>query len=228
MESVMEQDMDEVNLKTELVTITSERFPVIMDDAGYDIVAQNIKKAKQFLDKVDAKKDENISKAFQLHRSLCQEKKELRTPAELYIKLGEAEIQRWKDEQNIKAKAESERLMALQRKQAEDAKMTAAVEAQRSGDLARAEAILNQPTIVAPVVVFERKAGEIEKIEWTWWLTSDNSKFELVKAVAEGRAPMALISINEAEMKKGVGFLKISNPYPGIGAKAVSKTIIKK
>ena len=106
--------------------------------------------------------------AFLAHREICaQEKGHLDGWAEIRKTL-KGKMDKWRVEEEIRRLQEEEKQREINRKLAEEAAQAQALEAERLGEKALAEAIINQTVISAPPIV----KSEIPKIEtrirYTW------------------------------------------------------------
>ena len=144
---------------------------VISDDAG-------LIKADQFSVKLAAlekmiKADFKPSKdaAFAAHKALvAQEAAHLSkvTEPRTIIK---AKIKTYQEAQEAARQAEEKRQQAIADKQAEDAALAAAAEAEKYGDKAQAEAILAAPVVSAPVIIAKTTPKVQTRINETWMAT---------------------------------------------------------
>lgn len=151
---------------------------------------------------------------------------EMASSLQFEIKLREQKLGAYQLEQEQLARQESECLIKEQTKTAEDAKLKAAQTASESGDMQRAEAILNQPTIVAmpAMPLAEKQKGEAIKRPWEATIFDP---IALIKAIAEGKAPIGLTEFKMPEMNKLVTALKIEQPWPGVLARESLKFSVR-
>jgi hypothetical protein len=113
------------------------------------------------------------------------------------IRLG-AEITRFNHEQErIRREAERAAREAIERQAREEA-LARAVELEAEGDLQAAEALLDEP-VTAPVIIQAAQppkvSGQVAKVAYSMEVTDLKL---LVKAVANGEAPLAAIQANES------------------------------
>lgn len=122
------------------------------------------------------------------------------------------------------AEAERERQRRAAQKVADDAKLAAAMEAQATGDTARAEAILEKPTrVVAPRVPEPPKVKGMAFKE-NWKIDSMINMRVLVKAIAEGNAQIELVMPNMPVLNQLAKALKDKLNIPGV--KAISENVV--
>lgn len=126
------------------------------------------------------------------------------------------------NEQNRIRREEEARLQEIARKEQE--RLTKAAEkkaatAEAKGDTWKAEEIRESvPVVAAPVLADKPKvAGIAMRTTWSGEVTN---KMELIKAVAEGKAPATLLDVNMPALNQMARALKEEMNYPGV--KAVS------
>lgn len=104
-------------------------------------------------------------------------------------------------------------------KHADDAHLAAAEQADKSGDHARAEAILEkQPVITTPVV---EGAPKVEGVSFreNWKVDPVINMRVLVRAIADGKAPLELVMPNIPVLNSMARSLKGNMNYPGVMVK---------
>lgn len=102
---------------------------------------------------VDDMFDDPIAKAFATHRSLTTRKNNYAEPLKRSLKIIKGKMATYSEEQEKMRREEEERLRAEAQKKAEDEAIARAKEAQDSGNKEEANEIINQPLIVAPIVL---------------------------------------------------------------------------
>ena len=119
------------------------------------------------------------------------------------------EVERKRQEEERKAREEAERVAR------EDA-LARAVEAEQSGDAEAAEQILNEPIMAAPVVIQQeapvRMAGQVGKTAYKCVVTDVKA---LLRAVAEGKAPMQCFVLDQGWLDRKAGLDKDGFSLPG-------------
>lgn len=120
----------------------------------------------------------------------------------------------WEKEERERLRKQQEADLAAQK--AEEERIVAeAVKAAEIGNHAAADAILEQPVMVAPVVM--PAASQVKGVSmrelWQYELTDLKA---LIKAVAEGKVPMGAVSANAAFLGQQARSLKGEMKYPGV------------
>jgi hypothetical protein len=130
---------------------------------------------------------------------------------------------KWVDEQERKRKEEERRLQEIARKRAEEEALQQALEAEAAGEPEEAQKIIEEPVYVPPI----RVASEIPKSKDSHirevWNAEIISLDTLLKAVAEGKAPIEAIEPNMSFLNGQARAYKQALNIPGV--KACSKKI---
>lgn len=115
------------------------------------------------------------AKAFAAHRAVTAAEAKHLEPVMDARKIVKTKMSSYQDEQEALRRAEERRLEAEARKKAEDEALAAAEAAERSGDTGMAEAIIQAPVEVAPVVLAKatpKTQTQIRKV-WTYRVTNE-------------------------------------------------------
>ncbi len=212
---------DGTNLAVEVSQPLAEArvFRVATQDQ-YLAAGERLKGIKSLLKKVGDTFDPIISKAHAAHKEAVQQKKTHETPliqAEGIYKLAMLQYtsnqERIQREQQAKldeqARKEREKLEEQARKAAEKGKVERAAELQ-----SRAE------TVAAPVVsVSTPTVSGISTRETYKAVVTD--KMALIRAVAEGKVPDAVLNYDQAVMNSQARSLKTALNYPGVKVEIV-------
>jgi hypothetical protein len=129
------------------------RACAVVDSPSCVLAADTLKGIKALRARIAETFDPHITRAHQAHKALVAEKSAAEAPlteAEGIIKRALAV---YEQEQQRIARAESDRLAAIARQQEIDRKIAEAVAAEAAGDDETAAVIMDEPIIVAPVVV---------------------------------------------------------------------------
>lgn len=124
----------------------------------------------------------------------------------------------WETEQERIRKEAQAKAEEAARKRSEDENIALAAELERSGDTELAEQVLTSQVEVAPVKIASsvpRTATAFSRETWSGEVTN---LMELVKAIAEGKAPISLVQANMVAINGVARSLKSSMKYPGIRA----------
>ena len=122
-----------------------------------------------------------------------------------------------REQERLRAEAERAAQLAAQKAQ-EDAQLAAAVEAEQAGQREEAEAILEAPVVVPPVIfrpTTPKVAGGSIRENWKARCTDLKA---LIKAVAEGRAPSTLLLLNQSALDQLAKAAKQDFQVPGCQA----------
>jgi hypothetical protein len=161
--------------------------------------------AKINLLKLDASGDNNAKAAFRA----------------LSTKVG-----KYRQEQDRIRREEAERVRQEQIKQEEDARVAAAEAAEKAGDNELAEAIVKEPIYVPPARPTE--APKTKGVSYTErWQHEVINLTALVKAVADGKAPLQALQPNDTFLGNQARAMKIKSLYPGVRAYPESKPNIR-
>jgi len=113
---------------------------------------------------------------------------------------------------------EEERINAKLQQEEEDRKIAEALEVEELGGMEEAEKILDSPSYTPPVSI-PKTTPKIEgQHTLTLWKCKPVDIMILVKAVAEGKAPIQFIQFNQVFANQEVKRLKEGFSYPGIYA----------
>lgn len=207
----------EKELQNKGTTVLDESKAVasaISDPETYQQAADYLQTIKGFMKVIDEYFEQDIKKAFDLHRSLTKKRKDALEPLENAEKIIKSSMQEFAIEQQRKARIEQERLLAEQKKQAEEAKLSAAQSASDAGEHDKADAILDTPVVISPVVVETLKAAGTSVTES--WDVELVRAFDVVKAVVEGKAPISIVQINLVELKRLAKMHDGKLPFGGV------------
>lgn len=114
---------------------------------GFCVTLKGIEK------QIDDTFDHLIEGAHKQHKALVAEKKKHSEPIIEARKIAKQKMAAYQEAEEQARRAEEARLREIERKRAEDEALRQAAEAENSGDMATAEAIIQAPVEVAPVVL---------------------------------------------------------------------------
>jgi hypothetical protein len=204
------------------VTSITERVAALAIETApqYEQAGALLKNVKALRDKVATTYNPRIKQASDLHRGLIADKKEFDEPlatAEKTLKQGmgaylDAEERR---QAAIAAEAQAEAQEAHENIALEEA---AALE--RAGDPEAAARVMKEaeagPIVPAPPPAATKISGVSTRTKWVPEVTD---KLALVKAVAKGKVPLALLDVNMKALRKQADALGQELNYPGITVK---------
>lgn len=207
------QDVD-----AKALTIIEEANLVTIADAGtytqagviWGVLGDMMKEINEHHDKI-------ISLAHQTHKEALKKKGQVYDPivkARKQIK-GAMELYD-RDQEQIRLK-EERHLQEIARKEEEERQLAEALEAEQTGEKEEAEAIIEAPAYVPPVVVQKTtpklKDGPVYR---TIWQHEVIDFLALVKAVASGQAPILALQANDVFLGQQARSLKDTMKIPGV------------
>lgn len=165
-----------------------------------------------------------IEKAFAAHKEAVAQRRKVEAPlveAEAILKPAMAA---WDTEQERIRREEQRRLEDAARKRAEDEQLAMAAQAERAGDKESAQAIIDAPVEVAPVIV-PTAAPKLSGVSYREnWSAQVVDIMALIKAVAAGQQPASLLTVNLPALNQMARALKDSLNIPGV--KAVCEKVV--
>lgn len=216
---------DEVN--QEVMDINSQAKALKIIDSQSYITAGNLWRAiKELRKKVDDTFSPIISAAFQAHKTAVAKKKEVDIPLEEAERRVKSAMSNYEAEEELKRLAEQRRLEEIVRKEEENRRLQEAIEAEKAGDHAEAEAIINEPvqvnTVVLPKTAFVPKISGGPSFREVWSAEVIDIKL-LCRAVADGKASPECVMGNMPVLNKMAMALKQTMNIPGV--KAISRRV---
>ena len=146
---------------------------------------------------------------------LAAEKEHMNPLEEQKLRLGreitnwDIKVRREREEEERKAREEAE-------KQAREEQLQRAVELEAAGELQQAEAILDEPVYVPPVIIQAPTAPKVVgKVSRKTYRATVKDLKALVRAVADGKAPLGAIMANESYINKQAANDKENFSMPG-------------
>lgn len=178
---------------------------VVTNNDQYTEAGDALKKIKDVQQKIEEFFGDDIQKAYDLHRSLTGKKKALMEPltrAESAIK--NARIA-FTNEQNRLRQIEQDKLdkIARDKEAAEKAKLDKKIEkAEAKGDTASVDALQQQKEqVIVHVPQAASRVNETAGISTSKkWKGEVTDLKALVKAISDGKAPIALVEIKQSEL----------------------------
>ena len=219
----MNQQAEVIDLPTtheeqKAVTIKDQAQSLIITDApGYERAKELLLSIKDLRKQISDTFKPIIEKAYQAHRTALFQQKKVETPlieAEGIIK---PRIATFLAAEESKRRADEDRLRRIAEQEAEERRLADALAAEADGDMDEVDAILDEPPAYVPPPIVQRTVttgGGISVREvWSFELTDLKA---LVKAVAEGKVPLAAIHANTAFLGQQARSLKGELQYPGV------------
>jgi len=135
--------------------------------------------------------------------------------AEIVVK---QRILAYDEEEERKRQEEENRINAKLQQEEEDRKITEAIEVEELGGVEEAKAILDSPSQTPPMII-PKTTPKIEgQHTLTLWKCKPVDMMVLIKAIAEGKAPIQFIQFNQVFANQEVKRLKEGFSYPGVEA----------
>jgi hypothetical protein len=214
----------EQNEQKNEVTLQEEVRPVletlkelkVVDGQSFERAAESYGNLTALEKKVGEYWDGPIDAAHKVHKDLVAKRKAMLEPlAAAKVNL-RGKMKAWQAEEDRK-RAELERKAAeAARNAAEDEKLARATELEAQGRKDEATAALEAPT-PAPTVIVQSNVpagyGNITRKTWKFQVTDLQA---LVKAIAEGKAPLKAILPNDVFLGNQARTLKAELIYPGV------------
>lgn len=188
----------------------------IKDDDSYQTAGQFLITIKGFRKKVESTFGEVVSKAHAAWKATIALRKLADDPLDEAERIIKPALAAYDQEQERVRRAEQDRIMAEQKKRDEDSRLAQAAKVAETGDLSGAEAILDAPA--APLVMPPPPPkSTVAGISYSdAWKAEVIDLKALVKAVAEGKAPLTLLEANTTAINSMAKSLKAELKYPGI------------
>jgi hypothetical protein len=133
----------------------------VIDSQTYVAAGEWWTRIKLLREKVAETFDPLIEAAHKTHKLILGKKKEIDLPLEAGQRRIKGLMEEYDRDQQAKARREEQRLTEEARKAQEDRVLEAAVQAEKSGDLAQANLIIETP-VQAPAVVIPRDVPKLE------------------------------------------------------------------
>ena len=165
---IVETAIEATRAKTALEAAKSFCITTDADLQLADIACVELKEIEK---QANEKYDPNIKRWHQGHKAAVAEKKAVTDLITETRDVYKKKIRVYQLEQESTRQAEEKRLQDLSDKAAEDAAIAAAAEAEKAGDKAQAEAILQAPVQAAPVILARTIPKVQTRIPETWMAT---------------------------------------------------------
>jgi hypothetical protein len=128
---------------------------------------------------------------------------------------------RWAEDQERIRKEEEKRLQEEAKKRAEEDALKAALEAEKAGDTAEAEAIISEPVYVPPIKVVSEVPKSKESHIRETWSAEGYDLMTTVKAISDGKAPLQCVKYDDVFINGQGRSYKQALSIPGV--RAISK-----
>jgi hypothetical protein len=192
--------------------------------AQYVEAGELLKTVKGLRAEIDATFDPIISKAHEAHKEALSQKKKVDAPLVEAEGILKPQIGAYLREEERKRQAEELRLQKEAREREEAEQLSKADILHEIGEVDAANEVLREEIYVPPVVL-PSAAPKVSGISMReTWSAQVVDLMKLVKAVAEGKAPIQCLSANTIFLNQQSRSMKAALNYPGV--KAVSDSSI--
>jgi len=211
-------DMDQQEVDQKALTIIEEAHLVaVTDSETYTNAGILWKSIKDLKKKVSDHHEEIISLAHQTHKKAIAQRDKILVPLTGAGKSVKTAMETYDREQERIRQEQERRLREIARKEEEDRQLEEALEAEQNGEQEEAEAILEEPAYVPPVVVPKTtpklKEGPVYRPIWQYEVIDF---LALVKAVASGKAPILALQANNVFLGQQARSLKDTMKISGV------------
>lgn len=210
-----EEQRFQVEKESQTYPMKAKEFALaIKDDEGYRNAADFLMTIKGFRKKVEDTFGPVVKKAYDAWKATVDLRKKADAPLDEAERIIKPAMAVYLTEKERAHRQEEERLRAEQKKKDDEARMALAAEVHKSGEIEVANAILEQAP--APIVLPRTEAPKVQGISakdvWKCEVFDINA---LIKAVADGIVPKAVLQVNESELNRLAKALKAEMRYPG-------------
>lgn len=199
---------------------------IVVDQAGYDVAVEVGRGVVALRKEIETQFAEPKKKANEAHKAITAMEKRYLDPLVEAESILKASIRTFTAAQERIRLENEQRLRAEQARMDEEARIAAAIEAEQAGaSEAEVQAVIEEPTFVAPVIAaptFSKAVGTSNPVTWSAEVFDMK---QLCSAIAAGRQPEALVAANQPALNKMAVALKSALSIPGV--KAVSTTVVR-
>lgn len=146
--------------------VTSANSLVVVSDEGFVQGGNMLSTIKSVSKVIDNEFAEPVKKAHEAHKAMVALRDRALAPFKQAEAIIKGKLARYQADQQEKRRVEAERLAAEARKKAEEEQMKAAEKAMDSGDLAKAEQLLNAPVVPAVTQAITAEAPKLAGISF--------------------------------------------------------------
>jgi hypothetical protein len=185
------------------IVARAEAARTITTPEAYLVAVALVLDSKAMLKEIDKGYDDLIATAHQAHKDTIAKKAGYANPHLAAVKILSPEITKWDLEQRRIAEAETLRLQKIEDDRQAELQIKTAVALEDVGATRLAEQVINEPKWTAPAVVLPRATPAVSGVSkprdnWKAVIKTDEDFMLLVKAVAEGKAPVQCLEANES------------------------------
>jgi len=206
-------------LTKEIGPVLAVAGEIVVRDAGsYQAAGETWKELTGLEKRIKAYWEDDVETARNLHKSLVAKRDAMLVPVgeqKNALRLG---MKTFEDEQERARRAAQAAAEAEARRIAEEAALARAVALEAGGNKAAAEAVMAAPVVPAPVVVEKTVPAGFGGATRRTWGAEVFDKLALVKAVAEGKAPLEAVEASGPVLNGMARALKGALSIPGVRA----------
>lgn len=189
---------------------------VVTDEATYQESMEFAKACTKSIRTIEERFEPAKTSAHKAWKAICEMITDLTKPRTQAKTLAEAKASKWYRDENARRAREAEELRQAEVKRQEEERLALAATLAKGGATAAADAVLDEPVVVAtpkpvPITVDNTTMRECWDIEVA-------DLMALVKAVAEGKAPITYLVANESALRQSAKALKKMFNVPGVRA----------
>jgi len=174
---------------------------------------------KDMMKEIDNAYDSIIAKAHAAHKDAVAKKKSFYLPIEEATKFVKSIMSTYDEKREQLRREKEEKLREEAMKIEEEARLQAAIQAEKAGQKEAAEKILEAP-IIEPIVVVPKETPKMNggPVYRTIWDAEVIDFMALIKAVAEGKVSANSLLPNKVFLKSQATDLKTTMNFPGVRA----------
>ena len=164
--------------------------------------------------------DGNRKKAYDLWKGIVSSITDVTDPLRKAGQMVEAKARKWKRDEDERRRLEALKIQKENEKALADQRLNQAEDLVAKGRPDLADAILDAPIVApaSPIPQVELPKGSSEREKWVYKELPPNGFMLLVKAVAEGKAPITLLTLNKVAIGGMARSLKTAFNVPGYRA----------
>ena len=187
----------------------------VVDQASYDFANELNKQAYDGRKAFHAWFDPIDEASKKQRQATIAQGKKIDEPFDYVIKVTGSKAAAWMRAEKARAEEERRKAEEAARKEAEEAQLRAAEALQKEGLTAAAEAVLDAPVVIPKVEVAAPEKAEGVSYRDVWGAEVVDL-MTLVKAVAEGKAPLGAVQANDTYLGQWARLSKGTESLPGV------------
>jgi hypothetical protein len=211
-------EIEKINTKAVSLVETLKAVTKITTPDEYLKCGEMWNAGRDMLKEIDKAYDDIIASAYETHKKAVAKKKSFYLPVEEATKFVKKIMSNYDDEQERIRKEAEAKLQAQAQKQEEEARLNAALEAEKAGQVEAAEKLLESAT-PPPIIKLEKDTPKIDGMVFrTIWDAEVTDIDRLINAVAKGKVSPNALQPNMVFLRSQARSLKDTMMYPGVRA----------